>query len=165
MSDTRLPLADPESEEAEQAVAEAEVTAEQPADATRATDTGGDLEELVLASLVSAPEPLGPGTEIGPEGRLRVVEHLAVLGRVNRYAATWLQDDGQQIEVELREGPADHAGLQREAEILTGVQYPMLPRAYLACEGAGRRRTAASTRRISRKHSCCRAVRNCSRTS
>src|SRR5688500_3037144 len=37
---------------------------------------GGDLDELVLPSLVSAPEPLSPGTEIGPDGRLRVVEHV-----------------------------------------------------------------------------------------
>ena len=138
MSDTRLPLADPEAEKAEQATAEAEGTAEQPDDATEAADTGGDLEELVLPSLVSAPEPLAPGTEIGPEGRLRVVEHVGTRGRVNRYAATWRQDDGREIAVELREGPPDHAGLQREAEILTSVQYAMLPRTYLACEEAGR---------------------------
>ena len=104
-----------------------------------AADTGGDLEELVLPSLVSAPEPLAPGTALGPDGRLRVAEHLGTRGRVNRYAATWRQDDGSEIEVELREGPADHAGLQREAEILTSVRYAMLPRVHLACEEGGRR--------------------------
>lgn len=101
--------------------------------------TGDDLDELVLPSLVSAPEPLSPGAEIGPAGRLRVVEHLGTRGRVNRYAATWRQDDGQEIDVELREGPADHAGLQCEAEILAAVRYAMLPRAHLACEQDGRR--------------------------
>lgn len=104
-----------------------------------AVPEGGDLDELVLPSLVSAPEPLSPGTEIGPEGRLRVVEHVGARGRLNRYAATWRQDDGREIDVELREGPADHAGLQREAEILAAVQYAMLPRCYLACEQDGRR--------------------------
>src|SRR5215207_2538377 len=66
-------------------------------------DAGGDLEELVLPSLVRALEPLPPGTEIGPQGRLRVTEHRGTRGRVNLYAATWRQDDGQEIEVELRE--------------------------------------------------------------
>jgi protein phosphatase len=89
-----------------------------------------ELEELVLPSLVRAPELLTPGTKIGTDSRARIVEHLGTQGRVNWYAATWRQDDGQEIEVELREGPADHAGLQCEAEILAAVQYAMLPRFY-----------------------------------
>jgi hypothetical protein len=56
---------------------------------------GSELEELVLPSLVSAPEPLAPGTEIGPGRRLRVIEHLGTRGRVNLYAATWRPADGQ----------------------------------------------------------------------
>jgi len=125
----------------EDALSEPEETITEPAEAAAvaAPDPGGELEELVLPSLVSAPEPLAPGTELGPEGRLRVVEHLGTRGRLNRYAATWRQDDGSEVEVELREGPADHAGLAREAEILTAIQYAMLPRAYLACEQDGRR--------------------------
>lgn len=133
------PTAPPSSAEPP-SVADAMTAAPDAADSTMApADAGADLEELVLPSLVSAPEPLSPGTELGPDGRLRVGEPLGTRGRVNRYAATWRQDDGQQIEVELREGPADHAGLQREAEILTGVRYAMLPRAHLACEEGGRR--------------------------
>jgi PPM family protein phosphatase len=103
-----------------------------------APSAGGDLEELVLPSLVRAPETLPSGAEIGPAGRLRVDEHLGTRGRVNLYAATWRQDDGQEIEVELREASADHAGLQRETAVLTAVQYGMLPRTFLTCEQDGR---------------------------
>ena len=99
----------------------------------------GDLEELVLPSLVQAPELLSPGTVLGPDERLRIVEQLGTRGRVNRYVATWRHGDGRETEVELREGPADHAGLQREAAILTAVQYAMLPRCYLSCEEGGTR--------------------------
>jgi serine/threonine protein phosphatase PrpC len=103
------------------------------------TGAGGDLDELVLPSAIRAPEPLSPGTEIGPDGRLRVVEHLGTRGRVNLYAATRRQDDGQEIEVELREAAVDHAGLLRESEILTGVRYGMLPCAHLVAEQGDRR--------------------------
>src|SRR5690348_859564 len=37
----------------------------------------GFLDDLVLPSLVSAPEPLMPETDLGPDGRLRIVEHLS----------------------------------------------------------------------------------------
>ncbi|MBA2451194.1 MAG: protein phosphatase 2C domain-containing protein [Chloroflexi bacterium] len=97
------------------------------------------LEELILPSLVQPPEVLSPGAIVGPDGRLRIVEHLGTRGRINRYAATWQDEAGQPIQVELREGPADHAGLQREAEVLAAVPYAMLPRAYAAFEQEGRR--------------------------
>lgn len=42
------------------------------------------------------------------------------------------------MEVELREGPVDHAGLHREAEILMNVQYAMLPRWYGAWDADDR---------------------------
>src|SRR6188474_3230284 len=117
MNDERLP----QSVETGPPVSTSSVLVESPAD-VEATDVGidadGALEELELPSLVSAPEPLAPGTEIGLEGRLRVGEHVGTRGRVNLYAATWRQDEGQEIEVDLREGPADHVGLQREAEVL-----------------------------------------------
>jgi len=108
--------------------------------AARADDPPIDngLDELVLPSLVSAPEPLPPGATVGPEGRVRVVAHSGTRGRINRYAATWRDGDGREIEVELREAPADHAGLAREAEILTQLSYAMLPRSYLACTESSR---------------------------
>jgi protein phosphatase len=43
------------------------------------------------------------------------------------------------MEVELREGPAGHAGLVSEAEVLQAVQYPMLPRVVASFEEEGRR--------------------------
>src|SRR5688500_8002584 len=72
---------------------EAPATVEAAETQTTAAGTGGDLEELVLPSLVSAPEPLPPETHFGPEGRLRVVEHVGTRGRINRYAAIWRGDD------------------------------------------------------------------------
>jgi protein phosphatase len=110
-------------------------------DEATSADAAGDgfLDELVLPSLVSAPEPLTAGAEIGADRRLRVIEHVGTRGRVNRYAAVWRHDNGEEIEVELREGPPKHAGLLRETEILTGVQYAMLPRSYAAWEASDRR--------------------------
>src|SRR5688572_4803893 len=57
-------------------------------DEATSADAAGDgfLDELVLPSLVSAPEPLTAGAEIGADGRLRVIEHVGTRGRVNRYA-------------------------------------------------------------------------------
>ena len=104
----------------------------------------------MLPSLVSAPEPLSRD-RVGPEGRLRVVEHVGTRGRLNRYAAIWRQDDGAEIEVELREGPADHAGLRRESEILAGSSTPCC-RATTAWEqptGGIWRSTASTARRWS----------------
>ena len=109
------------------------------AEGASATTDSGALEELTLPPSVQAPEPLAAGAAIGPDGRLRIVQHLAARGRVNRYAATWQNETDQPVEVELREGPADHAALAREAEILAGVQYAMLPRRYAAFEHEGRR--------------------------
>src|SRR5688572_12629856 len=90
------------------AVAGADVTSEQrpEPDAPRAgaagvgADGGDALEELTLPSLVLAPDVLPDGTVIGPEGRLRVGEHLGTRGRINRYRASWRQDDGDEIDVE-----------------------------------------------------------------
>jgi PPM family protein phosphatase len=121
-----------EPDEPEMTVADAQVSPEDAADV-------GFLEDLILPSLVTAPELLAPGAEVGPEGRLRVVEHIGTRGRINRYAAVWRQDDGAEIEVELREGPADHLGLLRESEILSDVQYAMLLRCYGSWETPDRR--------------------------
>ena len=101
---------------------------------------GGDegfLEELTLPSLIAAPNALSSDATLGPEGRLRVGEHLGTRGRVNRYAATWRDDAEVEVPVELREAPADHAGLRREAEILADVRYAMLPALRAAFEDAG----------------------------
>ena len=100
---------------------------------------GDVLEELTLPSLVQPPEVLEPDAVLGPDGRVRVVEHLETRGRINRYAATWQDEAGQVVEVELREGPAEHPGLQREAEILTAVRHAMLPRLHAAFEHDDRR--------------------------
>jgi protein phosphatase len=105
----------------------------------------GFLDDLVLPALVNAPEPLMPETEIGPDARLRIVEHLGTRGLVNMYAAVWRQDDGTDVEVELREGPADHVGLRRETDVLTGIQFAMLPRCYAAWEAADRRYLAVES--------------------
>jgi PPM family protein phosphatase len=114
------------------------VDEEQPEQASTPAD-GDVLEELTLPSLVQPPEVLQPDAVIGPDGRLRIVEHLGTRGRINRYAAAWQDETGQVVAVELREGPADHPGLQREAEILTAVHHAMLPRLYAAFEHDDRR--------------------------
>jgi protein phosphatase len=116
-------------------------TMEAPPDAVAGSDleAGDTLEELVLPSLVNAPAVLASGAQVGPERRLRVGQHLDTTGQVNRYAATWREEDGQEMAVELREAPADHLGLQREAEILASLQYAMLPRAHQTWLEDGRR--------------------------
>jgi serine/threonine protein phosphatase PrpC len=123
--------------------ADAPATAPAPAPAgaeqTAPRPDGDDLEELTLPSLVQAPPIIAPGTVVGTDGRLTVDGHLETRGRVNRYAARWLCDDGQEITVALCEGPQDHMGLCREAEILTAVRYAMLPRCYQTWEQDDRR--------------------------
>src|SRR5687768_8840401 len=117
--------------------AEATSASDQPEAAP--SDAGRDLEELTLPSLIQAPVVLEPGTVLGADGRVQIGEHLGTRGRVNRYAATWTDDAGQPADIELREGPVDPDGLPREAEILTTVQYAMLPRGYQAWEQDDRR--------------------------
>lgn len=106
---------------------------DQPPPATEA------LEELTFPPSVAAPPVLAAGAALGPNGRLRVMQHLDSRGRINCYAAVWHEDNGQPRAVELREGPADHAGLQREDEVLGDVCYAMLPRRYASFEENGRR--------------------------
>lgn len=107
--------------------------------ATSGAPVGDDeLEELTFPPSVAAPEVLPLGTRLGPEGRLQILEHLGARGRVNRYAATWQEETGEATPVELREGPPDHAGLRREAEVLDLVRYSMLPKRYAAFEHGGR---------------------------
>lgn len=92
----------------------------------------GALEELTLPATVEAPPQLAADTTLGPDGRLRVGAYLGALGRVNRYASVWQDDEGQAVDVELREGPAGE--LQREAAVLEAVRYAMLPRWYATFE-------------------------------
>jgi serine/threonine protein phosphatase PrpC len=99
----------------------------------------GELEELILPSLIQAPEPLPAGTVLGPDGRVQIVEYVKTRGRTNQYTARWRQDTDTELDVELREGPADDAGLLHEAEVLTAVQYAMLPRLYQTWEADTRR--------------------------
>lgn len=98
----------------------------------------GFLEELTLPSLVQAADVLPPGTALGPDGRVGVGERLRTRGGVNRYVATWRDDTGAAVPIELREAPADHPGLRREAEILADVRYAMLPTRRATFEHAGR---------------------------
>lgn len=101
--------------------------------------SAAELEELTLPPSVCAPEPLPDGTVVDVEGRLRAERLLETRGRINHYRATWQDDDGGAQPVELREGPAAHAELQREAEVLAAIQYAMLPRCFAAFERDGLR--------------------------
>ena len=113
--------------------------ADEPLEESVAVSVAGDeLEELTLPSSVQAPEALAVGTRLGPEGRLEIVEHLGARGRINRYAATWQDEAGHELSAELREGPADHVGLRREADILAEARYGMLPTYYAGFEHDGR---------------------------
>jgi serine/threonine protein phosphatase PrpC len=130
-----------------------------------AADAGEVLEELTFPSSLQPPEPLSIGATIGPDtytppaqnaqnspptgtdaenvahtpGHVQIVEQLGARGLINRYLADWRAENGETIRVELREGPADHAGLRREAEILAAVEHAMLPKLYAAFECDGRR--------------------------
>src|SRR5687768_9719213 len=84
-----------------------------PGDGGEETPQAGELEELILPSSVQAPGVLKPGTVLGANGRLRVVEHRGTRGRINRYLAEWQDEAGQSVAAELREGPADEPGLRR----------------------------------------------------
>jgi PPM family protein phosphatase len=96
------------------------------------------LDELRLPSQIQTHEPLEPGTRVGPEDGVEIVEHLGTLGRMHQYAALWRRADAE-TPVQLREGPGDDLGLVREAEALAAVQYAMLPQLYLTWEHDGRR--------------------------
>jgi protein phosphatase len=97
------------------------------------------LEELVLPSAIAAPAPLPGGTTIGPDGSVLILRLLDTRGRVNRYHAMVQQGDGPPVPAELREAPADHPDLRREAEVLDGLRYAMLPRLLETFEQDGRR--------------------------
>ncbi len=105
---------------------------------TSVAPESGDLEELTLPSTVEAPQPLEAGSAVGPDGRAQVVRHIGAHGRVNRYEATWRDDAGQVVPVELWESPAGHEGLRLEAEVRSAVRYAMLPRSYASFEHEGR---------------------------
>jgi PPM family protein phosphatase len=108
----------------EQAVPTAESTGSTEAPSARSDA----LEELTLPPTVQAPEPLPPDTVLGPGGRLRIADHLGARGYLNYYTADWTADEaGETVPVEVREAADQHAGLSREAEILTTVRYAMLP--------------------------------------
>jgi PPM family protein phosphatase len=122
------------------------------------TEPGGiepdRLEELLLPSSVQPPLALAPGTMLGPEGEIRVDRFLGARGRTNRYAATMRDAAGAEAAIELREAPADDAGITREAEVLERTHYAMLPRLraafvapdgtrYLALEAPGQGQTLA----------------------
>jgi protein phosphatase len=64
---------------------------------------------------------------------------LDTRGRLNRYRASVRQDEAPHVPAELREAPADHPELRREAEVLASVRYAMLPRLLAAFEHDGRR--------------------------
>ena len=98
-----------------------------------------DLEELILPSSIQPPTPLAPATTLGPDSRLRVREHLGARGQINRYSATWRDNDGTELPAELREAPVDDPALAREAEVLADVRYAMLPTCLATFEQDGKR--------------------------
>ncbi len=102
-------------------------------------EASAELEELTLPSTVAALDPLPDGASPHPEGRLLVEKLRAVRGRTNLYLAAWKGDGGEPAPAELLEAPADHAALKREAEILSQVQYAMLPKLLGTWEQEGRR--------------------------
>lgn len=104
----------------------------------RVPAAGDELEELTLPGSVQPPEALAKETVLGPEGKLRIVGHVEAQGRINHYEATWREESDRAVAVELREAPADHAGLRREAEVLSSVRYSMLPKSYASFEHDGR---------------------------
>jgi len=102
-----------------------------------------ELEELTLPSTVQILDQLPTGTSVDPEGTIVVEESLLRRGQVNRYRAT-RTSSGEQSEVDLVEAPADHPGLSRMAEVLTQVQYSMLPRLHATWEADGKRYLATN---------------------
>jgi len=115
----------------------------QPA-ATVASD--GELEELTLPSFVALLEPLAVGTRVGPDEMLRVEALRQQRGRMNTYRALPVTDAAQPMEIELLEAPVDHSGLQRTADVLSEVHYPMLPTLHATWEHDGRRYVALEAR-------------------
>jgi|GEM_PF-891756 len=105
------------------------------------TDTLGsaELQELTLPPSISALDPLPQGSLVGPDGAVFVEELMEKRGRLNRYRATWASTADGPLPVDLREGPIDHAELQREAAVLSEVRYAMLPVLYATWEEDGRR--------------------------
>ncbi len=101
-----------------------------------------ELEELTLPSSVSALDPLPERSRIGPDGAVFVEGLVEKRGRLNRYRATWASTSDGTLPAELREGPVDHAELQREAAVLSEVRYAMLPALYATWEENGRRYVA-----------------------
>jgi len=91
------------------------------------------LEELTFPPLVESIPPLAADTVVGPDGRLTIVRLLEAHGRVNRYEARWREGE-QSIPVEAREAPLDHLNLRREAEVLAGTRFTMLPTCLAAFE-------------------------------
>jgi len=88
------------------------------------------------------------GSTLGPEGSVQIERLLDTRGRLNRYDAFLRRGDEPPIAIELREAPADHADLRREAEVLADVRYAMLPQFLASFEQDSRRylaleRTAA----------------------
>ena len=115
-------------------------------DTGAAADGGRYLEELVLPSAITAPAPLPEGTAIGHEGGVLIERLTDTRGRVNRYRASVRQGAGPPMAAELREAPVDHPDLRREAEVLDGLRYAMLPRLLAAFEQDGRRYLAIERR-------------------
>lgn len=107
--------------------------------------TIGELEDLELPSLIPALDPLPEGATADIAGLVIINKLVETRGRVNRYRATW-SGPGEPCAVELQEAPADHAGLRREAEVLSQVRYNMLPRLLGSWERDGRRYLATEWR-------------------
>ncbi|HEY8600763.1 MAG TPA: protein phosphatase 2C domain-containing protein [Thermomicrobiales bacterium] len=97
------------------------------------------LDEVVLPSAILSPPALPEGTVLGPDDGIQIERLLDTRGRLNRYSALLRQRDDTPVPIELREAPADHADLQREAEVLAEVRYAMLPQFITTFERDSRR--------------------------
>lgn len=129
----------PESEQEVSPAADVAATNLAAPDDGVATSAGTELEEMTLPSSIPTLDPLPDGATVDPEGSIVVERLREKRGRVNRYLATRRDESGEQLAVELLEAPVDHAGLQCEAEMLSQVTYPMLPKLYASWERDGRR--------------------------
>ena len=150
--DASAELASDDSEPADAHASEATVASDvcSPAEAVHVVETqpadAFELEELTLPSSILGLEPLAAGTRVGPDAMLQVEELRQQRGRINIYRALPVVGPEPRMEIELLEGPFDHAGLQRTADILSEVHYPMLPSLQAAWEDTGRRYIALEAR-------------------
>lgn len=137
-SPTQAPVTEPPSEAP---AVQATVTELEPTTAPPAMPGGGEyLEELSTPLEESSPgEPLAVGSELpAPAGPLRITAVEKVEAGVQHYRAE--TSNGEPVQLQEASGEAT-ARMQAEAELLTAVHGPMLPRLLEQFELDGRHYT------------------------